>query len=238
MPAPAVHLTLDPESLAFKAYTASPIGTTPRPDQLAFLPVESVMRVHEQERPGIDLLTQNLTALSTRAATSAQTSHQQQQQQQQQDKATADNLALDLHVSSPLATMYGLLLKVSAMLDAVLEYVRAVNAGERQGDERVGRALLETVGVAPAPSSPVASSASAAGAPKKLPSDAKSFEEDFNAHLADVLMVSPTSHLSEQKPSIVHLLIAHSLEPNPQVSYLANLVKTQTELSSRLNLLV
>ena len=65
------------------------------------------------------------------------------------------------------------------MLDSVLEYVRAVAAGELEGDERVGRALLETVGVVPA-----------SGTSKGL-GDSKGFEEDFNAHLADVLMVSP-----------------------------------------------
>lgn len=183
-PSPAIHLTLDPDSLKFTAYTASPIGTTPRPDQLAFVPVESIMRVHEQERAGIDLLTSNLTSLADKAP------------------STSAELNKDLAIRSPLATMHGLLTKVSVMLDAVLEYVRAVAAGEKQGDERVGRALLETVGAVPSSSS---SSSSAAGPAAVTPAnaanvsgtaaatgktDAKSFEEDFNAHLADVLMVS------------------------------------------------
>lgn len=181
-PSPAIHLTLDPDSLKFTAYTASPIGTTPRPDQLAFVPVESIMRVHEQERAGIDLLTSNLTSLADKAP------------------STSAELNKDLAIQSPLATMHGLLTKVSVMLDAVLEYVRAVAAGEKQGDERVGRALLETVGAVPS-----SSSSSAAGPAAVTPAnatnvsgtaaatgktDAKSFEEDFNAHLADVLMVS------------------------------------------------
>lgn len=157
-PSPAVHLTLDPVSLSFAAYTASPIGVTPRADHLAFLPVESVMRVHEQERSGIDLLTSNLTSLAAQPAPAA----------------------ADLAVHTPLATLYTLLAKVSIMLDSVLEYVRAVAAGEREGDERVGRALLETVGVVPT---------SQASAGKGLSAESQGFEEDFNAHLADVLMV-------------------------------------------------
>lgn len=115
------------------------------------------MRVHEHERSGIDLLTSNLTSLSTLPAPSSS----------------------DLSIDTPLATLYHLLSKVSIMLDSVLEYVRAVAAGELEGDERVGRALLETVGVVPA-----------SGTSKGL-GDSKGFEEDFNAHLADVLMVSP-----------------------------------------------
>jgi translation initiation factor 3 subunit F len=164
-PSPAIHLTLDPTSLAFTAYTASQIGTSPRPDHLAFIPVDSIMRLHEQERAGIDLLTQNLTSLSSSAQASKE-------------------LGADLPVSTPLATMYRLLTKVSVMLDQVLEYVRAVSAGERQGDERVGRALLETVGVVPT----AASQQPQQGAKKGT--ETKGFEEEFNAHLADVLMVS------------------------------------------------
>ncbi|GAA5922042.1 hypothetical protein JCM1841_003131 [Sporobolomyces salmonicolor] len=194
-PFPAVHLTLDPSSLAFTTYTASPIGTSPRADHLAFIPVESVLRVAEQERPGLDLLTSNLTALS--ASTPAVSA------------LSTTTTEAGLPVSSPLATLHQLLQKVSVMLDQVLEYVRAVAAGERAGDEKVGRALLETVGTVPAGAAAEKKRASATAA-KAGEKGAKDFEEEFNAHLADVLMVS----------------------------YLANLVKTQTEISSRLNLLV
>ena len=155
-----MHLTLDPTSLSFAAYTASPIGVVPRADHLAFLPVESVMRVHEHERSGIDLLTSSLTSLS----------------------AQVPSPASDLTVHTPLATLYALLANVSVMLDQVLSYVREVASGQREGDERVGRALLETVGVVPTSQAP---------AGKGLSAEAQGFEEDFNAHLADVLMVRP-----------------------------------------------
>jgi len=181
-PSPAVHLTLDPESLEFTTYTAAQIGTTPRPDHLAFLPVASCLRVHDQDRAGLDLLASQLSTFSAQA-----------------DKA----LKAEVAVEAPLATLHALLGKVSVMLDNVLEYVRAVAAGEREGDEKVGRALLETVGVVPTGVAPTASAdGKAAGS--------KTFEEDFNEHLNTILMIS----------------------------YLSKLVLAESEISSRLNLLV
>jgi translation initiation factor 3 subunit F len=152
------------------------------------------MRVAESERAGIDLLTSNLTHLTHLSTT-----------------ATTAALALPstTQIESPLATLYGLLTKVNIMLEQVLDYVKAVNKGERVGDERVGRALLETVGVVPVVASSSSSSSPSSASGDTTKGDVKSFEEDFNAHLADVLMVS----------------------------YLANVLKTQTEISSRLNLL-
>lgn len=100
------------------------------------------------------------------------------------------------------------------MLDQVLDYVRQVNEGERIGDDRIGRALLETVGVVPSSStSTTAATVATAAVGKSLQQDGEKklgFEEEFNAHLADVLMVS----------------------------YLASVLKTQTEISSRLNLML
>ncbi|SCV72309.1 BQ2448_3846 [Microbotryum intermedium] len=188
-PFPAVHLVLHPETLAFASYVSMPVGTTQRADQVAFVPVSTELRVHAQERPGIELLTSNLTSLqSSAAALSTETGT---------DAST-------IPLTTPLATLLSLLEKVSVMLDSVLSYVHKVNLGEIKGDEKVGRALLETVGSVPAAStSSISKSTSTANAPT-------SFEDEFNAHLADVLMVS----------------------------YLANVVQTQTEISSRLNLLV
>ncbi|GAA6061440.1 hypothetical protein JCM10212_002021 [Sporobolomyces blumeae] len=197
-PFPAVHLTLDPSTLAFTTYTASPIGTSIRADHLAFVPVESSLLVAEQERPGLDLLTQNLTSLQIASSSSSSSS-----------ASTSPQLDSDLSVPSPLATLHALVEKVAVMLDQVLAYVRRVNSGEVKGDERVGRALLETVGHVPSAATEKGPK-STAGQKNKTGDKVKDFEEEFNAHLADVLMVS----------------------------YLANLVKTQSEISSRLNLLV
>lgn len=172
-PSPAIHLTLDPESLSFTAYTASPIGTLAKPDHLLFTPIESVMRVHESERVGLDYLTRSLTE-------------------------TANTLP------SPVANLTSLLRQVQNMLTSVIDYVEKVNAGKITPNEIIGRALLETIGTLPTPTATVTTETSTATGGKKT------VEEDFNNHLADVLMVS----------------------------YLANLVKTQTEISGRLNLLV
>lgn len=182
-PHPAIHLTLDSDTLAFAAYTAVPIGTVSRPDHLAFLPAPAVMRVHEHERRGLDLLTSNMTNLSRAAASD--------------DESSKASLG-DVSVPSPLSAYRQLLAQVSLMLDQVLEYVNAVASGSRQGDERVGRALLDTIGVVAAPKQQI----------KTQDKSVKPVEEEFHAHLADMLMVS----------------------------YLAQVVRTSAEVSSRLSL--
>ncbi|BGO98132.1 Eukaryotic translation initiation factor 3 subunit F [Rhodotorula toruloides ATCC 204091] len=195
-PHPAIHLTLDPSSLSFAAYTASPLGLRAQDAHLAFTPVSTSLRVPEQERPGLDLLTSNLSSLSALAPAPANPETPQ----------------------TPLQTLQTLLATVSQMLDQVLAYVADVVSGAREGDEKVGRALYETVGHVPrrAPAAVAATEddeEKAAGQKDKKTGAAaarRDFEEEFNAHLADVLMVS----------------------------YLANVIKTQAELSSRLNLVI
>ncbi|KWU41569.1 Mov34-domain-containing protein, partial [Rhodotorula sp. JG-1b] len=161
----AVHLALDPHSLEFQTYTAHPLGSD---GGLAFTPVPHSVLVAPHERPSLDLLSSRLSSLSNLVPT---------------QEPSSSSEGGDLEVPTPLEALYSLLRQVTSMLDQVLDYVKQVASGQRQGDDKVARALLETVGsvpqVAPAP---------------------------FNAHLADVLMVS----------------------------YLANVIKTQAELSSRL----
>ncbi|KAN0066078.1 hypothetical protein ACQY0O_000171 [Thecaphora frezii] len=112
--------------------------------------------------------------------------------------STPEHSALSLlaspNVSSPLSDMDALavsLKQVQAQLDRVLGYVRAVLAGEREGDKAVGRFINDTISVVPAGL------------------DDTKLETLFNTHLQDVLMVS----------------------------YLANVVRAQAEVSSRLTLL-
>ncbi|GAA5993161.1 hypothetical protein JCM10908_001318 [Rhodotorula pacifica] len=201
----AVHLALDPESLDFKVYTAAPLGLASSSSggeaQLAFVPVKHSVSLPSQERPSLDLLSSRLSSLSNLVPAPPASSAQNE----------------DLSVPTPLEQLYTLLRQVTSMLDQVLAYVREVVEGERDGDEKVGRALLETVGSVPtlASSSTSEEEGAAEGAEKKERAEnaaagVTDFEEEFNAHLADVLMVS----------------------------YLANVIKTQAELSSRLNLLV
>lgn len=175
-PHPAIHLTLDPSSLSFAAYTASPLGLRAQDAHLAFTPVSTSLRVPEQERPGLDLLTSNLSSLSALAPAPANPETPQ----------------------TPLQTLQTLLATVSQMLDQVLAYVADVVSGAREGDEKVGRALYETVGHVPrrAPAAVAATEddeEKAAGQKDKKSGAAaarRDFEEEFNAHLADVLMVS------------------------------------------------
>lgn len=91
--------------------------------------------------------------------------------------------------------MHSMLSEVQTMLSTVLSYVQSVLSGSTKGDSKVGRYLLETLG-----SVPVTSTGAKEG---------QSFEEEFNTHLADLLMVS----------------------------YLANVVRVNLEVASRAGML-
>lgn len=206
----AVHLALDPESLAWQCYTALPIGLSASASasasdaHLAFAPLDASVLVQPHERPSLDLLTSRLSSLSALVpAEGASDSN---------SNGTLAGAADGTAVPTALESLYALLRQVTAMLDQVLEYVRSVASGEVPGDEKVGRALLETVGNVPTRRSaaPAAAGAGAGaraeeeeegaeGAEKKgaaaratgepPAAAAADFEEEFNAHLADVLMV-------------------------------------------------
>ncbi|GAA6033313.1 hypothetical protein JCM8097_006687 [Rhodosporidiobolus ruineniae] len=207
-PFPAVHLTLDPATLAVAAYTASPIGTGASSSsssagaQLAFTPVDVAVKVAEQDRPGLDLLTANLSSFSASVSASVSAA------------AGAPSVDAPVALQTPLAQLHALLAHVQAMLDQVLSYVRDVNAGEREGDAKVGRALLETVGSVPSSSkkapAPAAQVQAQQGEEGQATDKVDGFEEEFNQHLADVLMVS----------------------------YLSNVIKSQSEIAGRLGLLL
>ncbi|GAA5878238.1 hypothetical protein JCM3774_005851 [Rhodotorula dairenensis] len=208
----ALHLALDPESLQFRVWTAQPLGSAAG---LAFTPVEHSVHVQPHDRPSLDLLSSRVSSLSQLVSAAAAADQDQDQDRDRED----------LEVPTPLDALYTLLNQVTVMLDQVLDYVKQVAQGQIPPNEKVGRALLETVGSVPVASpAPAATPTAPAAEDNKEENDAATktkatatgstslvdFEEEFNAHLADVLMVS----------------------------YLANVIKTQAELSSRLNLLV
>ncbi|KAG9218809.1 hypothetical protein CCMSSC00406_0001077 [Pleurotus cornucopiae] len=162
-PYPAIHVTLNTgvdtnEKAGVTAYVSSPVGVFPKPENCVFTPVPTELKFHDAERSGLDLLTET-------AASPSSTSVQ----------PTTDFEILEKSIGS-----------VSAMLDRVLSYVRAVIAGEIKGDAAVGKYLMDMLGAS-----------------------TEDLEKGgFNASLQDTLMFS----------------------------YLANLVRSQAEVSSRLAL--
>ena len=120
----------------------------------------------------------------------------------------ASNSSSPVALMSDLATLEASLQQVAAMVDRVLEYVRSVIAGEVQGDVAVGRYLMDTL------------STTTAGIEKgKL-------EGLFNAHL----------QVRHGYSCYLACLLIPLLQDTLMVSYLANLVRSQVEVSSRLAL--
>jgi len=167
-PHQAVHLALDTGvqeggELGVKAFISSPVGVNPKPENCVFVPIPCELRFHQAERSGLDLL------LSTSKSPNSTTS------------ATQD-----------LEIMEHSLQDVITMIDRVLAYVRSVVKGEVEGNERIGKYLLDSL----------METSEGVGMEKGQ------LENLFNAHLQDTLMVS----------------------------YLANLVRSQVEVSTRLAL--
>ncbi|GAA5974829.1 hypothetical protein JCM11641_008382 [Rhodosporidiobolus odoratus] len=184
----AVHLTLDPETLAIQAYLATPISG----GGSAFSPIKVEVSVQEQDRAGLDLLTSNLT----------------QPQPPISSSSGGGEVDADVPVQTPLAQLSSLLSHVAQMLDQTIAYVQDVVDGKREGNAQVGRRLLQTVGSVPKGHNN--SGKVGGGEKKKAEGELDGLEEEFNGHLADVLMVS----------------------------YLSNVIKTQSELAGRLGLLL
>ncbi|KAJ6539652.1 hypothetical protein B0H19DRAFT_368355 [Mycena capillaripes] len=105
-----------------------------------------------------------------------------------------------------IANLDATLTNVSQMLDRVLAYVRQVLAGEVQGDKALGRYLMDTLGVA------------AVG--EKAGED-KAFNASLQVRCA---LVYPLPELM------------CALQDTLMISYLANLVRAQAEVSARLAL--
>ncbi|KAH7103073.1 Mov34-domain-containing protein [Auriculariales sp. MPI-PUGE-AT-0066] len=165
-PHSAVHLTMttgvQDDTPGVKTYIASPVGVFPKPENSLFVPVPCELRYHDTERAGLDLL-----------ATAAR----------------APN-----HSTQPIADLALLertLRDVATMVDRVLEYVRAVLAGEREGNVAVGRYLMDTLGTV----SPDAGL------------DKGRLESLFNAQLQDTLMLSYLGNLVRSQVEVSSRLV-------------------------------
>ncbi|CAO1618006.1 unnamed protein product [Sympodiomycopsis kandeliae] len=182
VPHQAVHLTIDtdlaakattPESgdstqkpLGVRAYVSSPLGLSPKAENAVFLPLPVTLLSSPAERPALSLLaSQSSSTQSTDAA--AATSQLAQ-------------LSSSGQVVPDLAALTQSLVQIQSQLRRVLAYVQDVVSGKIQGDEVVGRHLLDTIARIPI-------GASAA--------EGKDVSDLWNSCLQDVLMVSYLSNI-------------------------------------------
>ncbi|MBW0500364.1 hypothetical protein O181_040079 [Austropuccinia psidii MF-1] len=199
IPLPAIHLTLDPMTLGFKAFISSSIGlSTPQTLNLLFKPIPSSLSIPTPERTTVELLAKPLLCASVKD----QNLEADLKQQQQRILA---KLKEPLKTDLPMQHLHHLLTQLKTMLDQVYDYVQKVNKGEIKGNNQLGKFLLDTMSSLPISLTRAQSKVSTKGNEAYA-----EFEDDFQSHIADVLMVS----------------------------YVANLVRDQVEISSRLNLLV
>ncbi|KAL1924581.1 uncharacterized protein VTP21DRAFT_4235 [Calcarisporiella thermophila] len=163
-PFPAVHLTLDTElkkeRVGVKAYVSAPVGVGSKPENCLFLPVPTDVKYFEAERAGLNIL-----AMA---------------------KNTPDRTASLL---SDMDSLEQAVLQLQEMLERVSEYVSRVISNEVQGNDTVGRFLMDAV----------------ASVPRV---DAEAFEKMFNSHLQDVLMVIYLANMTRTQ-----LAIAQRLQP-------------------------
>jgi len=167
-PFPAVHLlvgtgTQEGGELGVRAFISSPVGVSPRSENCVFVPIPFELSFHVSERSGLELL---LSASKASKHTTA---------------PTHDLVAMENSLKS-----------VIEMIDRVLAYVKRVINGEIEGNEKIGKYLLDTL----------SETSDSAGV------DKGQLDTLFNSHLQDTLMVS----------------------------YLASLVRSQVEVSTRLAL--
>lgn len=172
-PHPAVHLTIDTnlrssegasssanEPLGVRAYVSSPLGLTPKAENAVFLPLPVNLLTSPAERPALSLLASQTSASTDAGAPQAQLPAGQ---------AMPD-----------LAALTQALQQIQAQLRRVLVYVRDVLEGKTQGDEVVGRYLLDTIARIPIGASTA---------------EGKDVGEIWNSCLQDVLMVSYLSNI-------------------------------------------
>ncbi|EGG07914.1 uncharacterized protein MELLADRAFT_43016 [Melampsora larici-populina 98AG31] len=181
IPLPAIHLTLDPVTLTFKTYISSPIGlSTLQTLNLLFKPVPSSLSIPTAERTALELITQPIFQEKLPKLELESTA-----------QSIMNRLKEPIQTDLPMVHLKNLLIRLKEMLLEVNEYVEKVNSNQCEPNHQLGQFLLNTL-----------NSISI--------NQTLSFEDSFQSHLADVLMVS----------------------------YVSTLVREQVEISSRLNLLV
>ena len=214
-PYQAVHLTIDtdlqskgnaaaassPEPLGVRAYVSAPLGLTPKAESAVFLPLPVTLLSSSAERPALSLLASQTT---------------NSQLNQQQPSLSAGQVIPDL------TALTQALQQIQGQLRRVLVYVRDVLEGKTEGDEVVGRYLLDTIARIPIGAS------SAEG---------KEVGEIWNS----CLQVSSQMSLLPIRVSRDDLHCSPTFSPSFQdvlmVSYLSNIVRAQAEVAGRLTLL-
>jgi Maintenance of mitochondrial structure and function len=115
------------------------VGVFPKPENCVFVPVPVELRFHDAERSGSKLIIS-----SSRPSVSCKSSLRLVDlliKTLSSPNSTSTQPVTDLEILEQSIQT------VMAMLDRVLEYVRAVLAGEKKGDAAVGRYLMDTLGV-------------------------------------------------------------------------------------------
>ncbi|CAH7686600.1 eukaryotic translation initiation factor 3 subunit F [Phakopsora pachyrhizi] len=198
-PLPAIHLTLDPMTLNFKTFISSPIGLSNMQTlNLLFKPIPSSLSIPTPERTTLELITRPILSSSGLEDDGSVNEARLQSQQ----------IKLMEELKKPFKT---------EMLNLVKGYVEKVNSNQIKGNPQLGRFLLDTIAALP-----IGAMNSFSDAQRKDDREnqqqnslesgnaANDFEDHFQSHISDVLMVS----------------------------YVATLLRDQVEISSRLNLLV
>ncbi|CAO1626646.1 unnamed protein product [Parajaminaea phylloscopi] len=179
-PNQAVHLTIDAdvsrqasngrEPLGVQAYVSSPLGHAPKAENAVFVPLPVTLLSTLPERPALSLL-------ASQTATS-------------QDGVAAPQVAAG-QIVPDLTALTQSLQQVQGQLRRVLSYVRDVTEGKVQGDEVVGRHLLDTIARIPIGASTA---------------EGKDVSEIWNSSLQDVLMVSYLSNIVRAQAEVASRL--------------------------------
>ena len=146
--------------MGVRAYIGAPMGVPDATVGTVFAPVLCEPVYRDTERIGLQALMKTLPA--------------------------DDNMAT---LGTDIEQVSGGIDKLDSMLEQVLQYVDRIISGEAEGDQRIGRFLLDTV----------------AAVPKVESSE---FEKSFNSSLQDLLMVVYLANLTRSQVALQETLNA------------------------------